>query len=183
MQLTHIRQRSAVAAFVCALLAGPAAQGAAATVSEAMHAAAEAAQRDVAPSINGEVGDVRRMPSAAPPLDAAAAARRDSDPSLNGSPVGSLAPDAAVVGNTDLTNAWVAYERCHWQLAFDAFTAAADSGAAEAARMALAMARHGRLLYGQVFVITEAQRIAWQRLSRFAASSAVNARPAEGSTQ
>jgi hypothetical protein len=181
MQLTRFCRGSAIAVFVCALLAGPAAQGA--TASEAMRAAAEAARRDVDPSVNGAVGDERRLLSAAAALDAAAAARRDSDPSLNGRPVGSLGPDADVGGNADLTNAWAAYERCHWRVAFDAFTAAADSGAAEAARMALAMARHGRLLYGQVFVITEAQRIAWQRLSRFAASSAVNARPAEGSTQ
>ena len=183
MQLTRIRQGSAIAAFISALLVGPAAQGAAATVPEAVPAAAEAARRDTDPSINGAVGDVRRMPSAAPPLDAAAAARRDSDPSPNGSPVGSLGPDAAVAGSPDLDNAWVAYERCHWQAAFDAFTVAANADVSEAARMALAMARHGRLLYGQVFVVTEAQRIAWQRLSRFAASSAFDARPAQGSTQ
>jgi hypothetical protein len=181
MQLTRFCRGSAIAAFVCALLAGPAAQGA--TASEAMHAAAEAARRDVDSSVNGAVGDEHRLLSAAASLDAAAAARQDSDPSLNGRPVDSLGSDAAVVVNTDLTNAWVAYERCHWQLAFDAFTAAADGGASEAARMALGMAQHGRLLYGQVFVVTEAQRIAWQRLGRFAASSAANAQQAQGATQ
>lgn len=183
MQLTRIRQGSAIAAFISALLVGPAAQGAVATVPEAVRAAAEAARRDVDPSINGAVGDVRRMPSAAPPQDAAAAARRDGDPSLNGRPVDSLGPDAAVAGSPGLANAWLAYERCHWPAAFDAFTAAADAGVSEAARMALAMARHGRLLYGQVFVVTEAQRTAWQRLGRFAVSSAVDARPAQGATQ
>lgn len=183
MQLTRFCRGSAVVAFVCTLLAGPAAQGAVATVPEAMRAAAEAAWRDVDPLVNGAVGDVHRTPVTGQPLDAAATARRDSDPSLNGRPVDSLGPDAAVVGNTDLTSAWAAYERCHWRAAFDAFTAAADGGASEAARMALAMARHGRLLYGQVFVVTEAQRIAWLRLSRFAASSAVDARPVVGSTQ
>ncbi|MEK8024539.1 hypothetical protein [Pseudaquabacterium rugosum] len=183
MQLTRIRQGSAIAAFISALLVGPAAQGAVATVPEAVRAAAEAARRDVDPSINGAVGDVHRTLVTSQPLDAAAAARRDGDPSLNGRPVDSLGPDAAVVGNTDLTSAWAAYERCHWWAAFDAFTAAADAGVSEAARMALAMARHGRLLYGQVFVVTEGQRIAWQRLGRFAAGSAANAQQAEGATQ
>jgi imidazolonepropionase-like amidohydrolase len=77
----------------------------------------------------------------------------------------------------------MAYERCHWPAAFDAFTAAADGGAPEAARMALAMARHGRLLYGQVFVVSAVRRSAWERLGRLAARSGANAHPAQGSTQ
>lgn len=182
MQLTRFCRGSAIAAFVCALLVGPAAQGATAIAPEAMRAAAEAARRDTDPSLNGAVGDVLRVPSAGPLLDAATAARQDSDPSLNGSLVDSLPPKTSGAGASDLTGAWDAYERCHWQAAFDAFAAAADAGVPEAARIALSMARHGSLLYRQVFVVSPVQLSSWQRLNRLTSTPAANAQPVRSAT-
>lgn len=183
MQLARFHRGQAVAAFVCALLVGPAAKGATAAAADSMHAAAEAARRDADPSVNGAVGDVPRVSSAGLLSDAATAARRDNDPSLNGRPVDILPPQASVAGGSLLTGAWEAYERCHWQAAFGAFAAAADAGVTEAARMALAMAKHGSLLYRQVFVVSAARRGSWQRLAQFASASAASASSARGVTQ
>ena len=55
--------------------------------------------------------------------------------------------------------------------------------AREGARMALAMAKHGSLLYRQVFVVSAARRGSWQRLVQFASASAANASSARGVTQ
>ena len=41
-------------------------------------------------------------------------------------------------------------------------------------RMALAMVKHGSLLYRQVFAVSAAQRGSWQRLVQFASASAAN---------
>lgn len=183
MQPARSRRGQAVAAFVCALLVGPAAHGAAAAAADSMHAAAEAARRDVDPSVNGAVGDVPRVSSAGLLSDAATAARRDSDPSLNGRLADSLPPQASVAGGSHLTGAWEAYERCHWQAAFGAFAAAADAGVPEAARMALAMVKHGSLLYREVFVVSATQRGSWQRLVQFASASEANGSSARGVTQ
>ncbi|URI09417.1 hypothetical protein MW290_28035 [Aquincola tertiaricarbonis] len=183
MQLARSSRGQAVAAFVCALLMGPAAQGATTATADSMHAAAEAARRDVDPSVNGALGDVPRVSSAGLLSDAATSARRDSDPSLNGRLVDSLPPQASVAGGSHLTGAWEAYERCHWQAAFGAFAAAADAGVPEAARMALAMVKHGSLLYRQVFVVSAAQRGSWQRLVQFASASPASASSARGVTQ
>jgi len=183
MQLARSRRGQAVAAFACALLVGPVAQGAMAAAGDSMHAAAEAARRDVDPSVNGAVGDVPRVSSAGLLSDAATAARRDSDPSLNGVLVGSLPPQASAAGGSHLNGAWEACERCHWQAAFGAFAAAADAGVPEAARMALAMVKHSSLLYREVFVVAAAQRGLWQRPVQFASVSPVSASSARGVTQ
>ncbi|EHR73154.1 hypothetical protein BurJ1DRAFT_4359 [Burkholderiales bacterium JOSHI_001] len=49
--------------------------------------------------------------------------------------------------------------------------------------MALAMAKHGSLLYRQVFVVSAARRGSWQRLVQFASASAASASSARGVTQ
>lgn len=54
-----------------------------------------------------------------------------------------------------------AYETSHWQLAFERFAALADDGHAEAARIALQMARFGPALYSQGFVATPDRRSRW----------------------
>jgi hypothetical protein len=54
-----------------------------------------------------------------------------------------------------------AYETSHWQIAFERFAALADDGHAEAARIALQMARFGPALYGQRFEATPDRRSRW----------------------
>ncbi len=104
-----------------------------------------------------------------PRLQAAAeAARRDTDPRLNGSP---LAGDQVLLPSLD--DAWVDYERCHWREAFQTFAILADAGDSEAARMALAMARHGALLYQQNFEVAAQRLESWRRVRQVRASAAV----------
>lgn len=47
--------------------------------------------------------------------------------------------------------AMLAYERCHWQLAWLEFARLGEEGHAEAARVAAQMRRYGRVLYGLEF--------------------------------
>ncbi len=54
-----------------------------------------------------------------------------------------------------------AYERNHWQQAFDAFAALAEQGHPEAARLALQMWRHGPRLYRIDFAATPVQLKRW----------------------
>ncbi|MFG6441471.1 hypothetical protein [Roseateles sp. LKC17W] len=104
-----------------------------------------------------------------PRLQAAAeAARRDTDPQLNGSP---LAGDQASLPSLD--DAWGDYERCHWREAFRTFAILADAGDPEAARMAVAMARYGALLYQQNFEVAAQRLDSWRRVSQVRASAAV----------
>lgn len=104
-----------------------------------------------------------------PRLQAAAeAARRDTDPHLNGSP---LAAEQAQLPS--MAEAWGDYERCHWREAFRAFAILADAGDPEAARMAVAMARHGSLLYQQDFEVAAQRLDSWRRVSQARAAAAV----------
>ena len=72
----------------------------------------------------------------------------------------------------DFDDALLAYEVNHWQQAYAAFAALADRGHVEAARLALAMRRHGPTLYGTRFVATERQVERWSGLCTCAADSA-----------
>jgi hypothetical protein len=60
--------------------------------------------------------------------------------------------------------AMLAYEHNHWQDAFAAMTALADSGHREAARIALQMRRHGQALYGIAFAASDDQLQRWMHL-------------------
>ena len=53
------------------------------------------------------------------------------------------------------------YEDGRYRQAFDAFTRLADHGDAEAARLAILMARYGSRLYGEEFVVTASQSRQW----------------------
>lgn len=121
--------------------------------------AAVASQRDTNPALNGSVGDWHPAPPD-PTLQAAAhAARQDSNPVLNGT-VSSRTP-FSLGESLSIGAAWTAYEHCHWRKAFEGFAAHADAGDFHAARMALAMVRHGNALYGQTFEVSETRRLAW----------------------
>lgn len=67
-----------------------------------------------------------------------------------------LADDAEFEAAQDL------YAQCHWPQAFATFTRLADRGDAEAARIAVQMARYGERLYGQVFTLAPAQIAPWR---------------------
>lgn len=54
-----------------------------------------------------------------------------------------------------------AYETGHWQVAFERFAALADDGHADAARIALQMARFGPALYSQDFSAPPDRRSRW----------------------
>lgn len=56
-----------------------------------------------------------------------------------------------------------AYETQHFQSAYDQLVRLADEGHAEAARIALLMARYGRPLYGIECAASGTQRVAWTR--------------------
>jgi len=56
------------------------------------------------------------------------------------------------------------YDAGRYRQAFDAFTRLADRGDAEAARIAVLMARHGPSLYGDEFTVTDAQARRWTSL-------------------
>jgi 2,4-dienoyl-CoA reductase-like NADH-dependent reductase (Old Yellow Enzyme family) len=58
------------------------------------------------------------------------------------------------------------YERNHWDQAYAAFTALADQGHAEAARIALQMWRHGPALYQRSFAANAHQVARWSRVWR-----------------
>lgn len=60
--------------------------------------------------------------------------------------------------------AQLAYERSHWPEAYAGFLLLADSGHAEAARIALLMHRYGPRLYGLHFEAGDAQVDRWSRL-------------------
>lgn len=62
---------------------------------------------------------------------------------------------------TSFDAAMKAYERCHWDEAFEAFATLADRGDGEAARVALLMLRHGQALYRRDFAVTAERRGAW----------------------
>ena len=59
----------------------------------------------------------------------------------------------------------VEYERNHWPEAYAALSALADSGHAEAARMALQMRQYGPALYGRELVASAGQVALWKRRS------------------
>lgn len=124
--------------------------------------AAIASQRDTNPALNGSFTDWRPVPPDAILQTAADAARQDSNPALNGS-VSSWMP-VNLNENASISIAWTAYENCHWRQAFEGFAAHADAGDFHAARMALAMAKHGNALYGQTIEVPEARRMAWRRV-------------------
>jgi hypothetical protein len=139
--------------------APPAARAGAARLT--LNKAAIASQRDTNPALNGSVEEWRLMPPDAILQTAADAARKDSNPALNGS-VSWWMP-VNLNENAAISIAWAAYEHCHWSQAFEGFAAHADAGDFHAARMALAMAKHGDALYGQTFEVPEARRLAWRR--------------------
>lgn len=60
--------------------------------------------------------------------------------------------------------AMVAYERNHWDAAYTAFSALADRGNPEAARIALQMWLHGPALYRMSFAANTQQVGRWARL-------------------
>lgn len=60
-----------------------------------------------------------------------------------------------------MASAMAANERNHWQAAFDELAALADGGDADAAPMALRMARHGPALYGTTFGLPPARAAQW----------------------
>ncbi|WP_349744481.1 hypothetical protein [Roseateles cavernae] len=125
----------------------------------ALDKAAIASQRDTNPALNGSIGEWRPTPPDAALQAAANAARQDSNPVLNGT-VSSWTPLGASK-SVSISTAWTAYEHCHWRTAFEGFAAHADAGNFQAARMALAMAKHGNALYGQTFEVPETRRLAW----------------------
>lgn len=61
--------------------------------------------------------------------------------------------------------AFVAYERNHWDESYAAFAALADKGHRESARIALQMWRHGRALYRTSFVAGPDQVQRWSRVA------------------
>ena len=73
---------------------------------------------------------------------------------------------AAIDTAAAFDNALVAYERNHWDSAYAAFTALADQGHPEAARLALQMWRHGPGLYRQSFPASAHQLARWSRVWR-----------------
>lgn len=58
-----------------------------------------------------------------------------------------------------------AYEQGRWEAAYSTFAALADSGDAEAARIAWLMHRHGPALYRTELPASDAQRARWQQIS------------------
>lgn len=70
-----------------------------------------------------------------------------------------------------------AYERCHWNDAFEACATLADRGDGEAARAALLMLRHGQALYRRDFAVTSERRGAWLAALWGAARTASHAAP------
>ena len=73
-------------------------------------------------------------------------------------------PSPPAVAATAFDDAMAAYERNHWQAAYAGFTALADGGHAEAARIATQMWRHGPVLYHTSFAATAHQVARWSRL-------------------
>ena len=57
------------------------------------------------------------------------------------------------------------YERNSWQSAFASLAQLADGGHAEAARIALLMARNGQALYGQDFGVSRPRLATWTELA------------------
>lgn len=76
-----------------------------------------------------------------------------------------------------LEQAHADYEAGRYRQAFDAFTRLAGQGDAEAARMAILMARHGSWLYGEDFAVTAAQ--VWQWTARIENTQVARSRPAD----
>lgn len=72
------------------------------------------------------------------------------------------AADGPAAAPADAEQAMVHYENCHWQLAFEAFSRLAEAGDAQAAQVAVLMARHGERLYGQTFEVGTAQLQRWR---------------------
>ena len=58
-----------------------------------------------------------------------------------------------------------AYDHGRWEAAYRTFAALADSGDAEAARIAWLMHRHGLALYRTALPASDAQRARWQQIS------------------
>lgn len=73
---------------------------------------------------------------------------------------------ADVATEARFQRAMQAYEIQHFQQAYDSLVRLADEGHAEAARIALLMARHGRSLYGSDLQATHLQRQAWLESAR-----------------
>jgi hypothetical protein len=70
-------------------------------------------------------------------------------------------PPSASVASKDLARAMANYERCDWVQAFNDLALLADSGDAEAARIALMMRAHGTRLFGQHFVVGTLRSERW----------------------
>jgi hypothetical protein len=72
----------------------------------------------------------------------------------------------AAEAGASFDSAMAAYERNHWDQAYADFTALADKGHAEAARIALQMWRHGPALYQRSFAANAHQVARWSRVWR-----------------
>ena len=77
--------------------------------------------------------------------------------------VAGAAPAHAVeIVSAGLDTAREAYQQGRWEAAYAAFSALADRGDAEAARIALLMHRHGQPLYRVALAARPEQRLQWQ---------------------
>lgn len=74
------------------------------------------------------------------------------------------ARDEADVPVVRLEQARADYDAGRYRQAFDAFSRLADRGDAEAARIAVLMARHGPRLYGDDFTVSAEQATRWTSL-------------------
>lgn len=100
----------------------------------------------------------------------------------NGVQAQTVAPSTPPTVAQRFDDALLAYERNHWPEAYAAFTALADSGHVQSARVAAQMHRWGPRLYGMRFAATTAQLALWQRLAadQAATATAASAGPPSG---
>ncbi|GMV45241.1 MAG: hypothetical protein AMXMBFR66_06390 [Pseudomonadota bacterium] len=90
------------------------------------------------------------------------------------------APGAACAQDappTRLASAQAAYEIGHYREAFDLYVALADEGHCEAARMARAMLRYGRVLYGIAFEVGSERAARWRAPTACVAVAAATRTP------
>jgi hypothetical protein len=80
-----------------------------------------------------------------------------------------LCAASALAQETSFPDAVRSYRAGHWSAAYGQFRYLANGGNAEAARIALFMHGHGRLLYGSGWDATEEDLALWNRLSAFRA--------------
>ena len=100
----------------------------------------------------------------------------------NGVQAQTVAPSTPPTVAQRFDDALLAYERNHWPEAYAAFTALADSGHVQSARVAAQMHRWGPRPYGMRFAGTTAQLALWQRLAadQAATATAASAGPPSG---